>query len=106
MRRNIQAFVDLKKYIQASGHGQVEKYWSGNLLFHNNAFEEALKAYKESAPSKDTSYLMVKCHLKLHQLDAVNDMLRSVTRLAGILPRWPSSTPQTTRSPPTTIIST
>lgn len=44
-----QAFIDLKRYIQLNNKDAKVHYWAGSLLFHNNAYDEALRAYSECA---------------------------------------------------------
>jgi hypothetical protein len=44
----VAAFSDLKKYLQKKQDEASSHYWAGSLLFHNNAYEEALRAYAES----------------------------------------------------------
>ena len=62
-------------------------YWAGSLLFHNNAYDEALRlpkrgvaslyfrAYSESPHSKEVQLLIVKCHLKQQQLDQAQERI-------------------------------
>lgn len=42
-----QSFCDMNKYVKFNNSDDIH-YWSGNLLFHNNAYEEALKAFNDA----------------------------------------------------------
>ena len=48
-----QAFADLKRYIQLRQDDLVVHYWAASLLFHNNAYDEALKAYLECQQTRE-----------------------------------------------------
>lgn len=38
-------FNDLSKFMKLSKNAKRAFYWSGSLLFHNNAYEDAFAAY-------------------------------------------------------------
>lgn len=42
-----QSFGDMNKYVKYNNSDEIH-YWSGSLLFHNNAYEEALKAFNDA----------------------------------------------------------
>ncbi|CAD8102599.1 unnamed protein product [Paramecium sonneborni] len=64
----VQSFCDMNKYVKYNNSGEIH-YWSGSLLFHNNAYEEALKAFNDAKQTNQILILKLKCEIKLQQID-------------------------------------
>ncbi|CAD8102202.1 unnamed protein product [Paramecium sonneborni] len=63
-----QSFGDMNKYVKYNNSDEIH-YWSGSLLFHNNAYEEALKAFNDAKQTNQILILKLKCEIKLQQID-------------------------------------
>lgn len=54
----------MNKYVKYNNTDDIH-YWSGSLLFHNNAYEEALKAFNDAKQTNTILLLKLKCEIKL-----------------------------------------
>lgn len=81
INRQNQAFADLKRYIQLKQDDLIVHFWAASLLFHNNAYDEALKAYLECSQTKEVQTLIVKCYLKKQEIDRAHESLSAMMKV-------------------------
>ncbi|CAK84146.1 unnamed protein product (macronuclear) [Paramecium tetraurelia] len=74
-----QSFGDMNKYIKYNNSEEIH-YWSGSLLFHNNAYEEALKAFNDAKQTNQILILKLKCEIKLQQIDKACIISNQITQ--------------------------
>ncbi|CAD8191590.1 unnamed protein product [Paramecium pentaurelia] len=74
-----QSFGDMNKYVKYNNSDEIH-YWSGSLLFHNNAYEEALKAFNDAKQTNQILILKLKCEIKLQQIDKACIISNQITQ--------------------------